>query len=220
MSDIHGYYEHFQKMLEKINFSDNDTLYILGDIIDRGPDVLKVVNYVMNAKNIKMILGNHEHMMITYYSTGNYSDKSLWYQNGGDVTDKEFKLLSKQEQDKILSFFSALPLEYNLEINSKKYNLVHGSYVSSKVRNSYTDEEYKQQIIWGRIPRWDTGPEDRVAVFGHTCTKKYKRDGLKYTIWKQDNLIGIDCGMAGYSFWPNVCQLGCLCLDNLKEYYI
>ena len=36
ISDIHGEYELFMKMLEKIKFQNTDTLYILGDILDRG----------------------------------------------------------------------------------------------------------------------------------------------------------------------------------------
>lgn len=37
VSDIHGYYDRYLKLLEVINFTDDDTLYILGDIVDRGP---------------------------------------------------------------------------------------------------------------------------------------------------------------------------------------
>lgn len=36
MSDIHGCYEEYRKMLDKIRFSKEDILYILGDILDRG----------------------------------------------------------------------------------------------------------------------------------------------------------------------------------------
>lgn len=37
MSDLHGCYRQYMAMLEKIGFSDEDTLYILGDTVDRGP---------------------------------------------------------------------------------------------------------------------------------------------------------------------------------------
>lgn len=43
MSDIHGEYEKYIKMLELINFSDEDELYILGDIVDRGKEPVKVL---------------------------------------------------------------------------------------------------------------------------------------------------------------------------------
>ncbi|WP_455810217.1 metallophosphoesterase, partial [Clostridium butyricum] len=40
MSDIHGCYAEFIEMLQKINFGDDDELYVLGDIFDRGPQPL------------------------------------------------------------------------------------------------------------------------------------------------------------------------------------
>ena len=38
MSDFHGRHDLFLRMLEKISFCEEDTLYILGDVADRGPD--------------------------------------------------------------------------------------------------------------------------------------------------------------------------------------
>lgn len=43
MSDIHGMAELLERMLRKIAFSPEDTLYILGDMIDRGPEELSRV---------------------------------------------------------------------------------------------------------------------------------------------------------------------------------
>lgn len=36
MSDIHGKYDKYIQMLKQIHFSEKDTMYILGDMIDRG----------------------------------------------------------------------------------------------------------------------------------------------------------------------------------------
>lgn len=220
VSDIHGYLDKFKQLLEKIKFSDEDTLYILGDIVDRGPQVIDLIRFVMSKKNIKMILGNHEDMMLAYYETKASYDKALWYSNGGDVTDKEFKLLSSDEQKEILKYFSGLPVEYDLEINNKKYNLVHGCYVSKEKKEYYTPSQYQYILIWERVSRRDLGPTNYTVVFGHTCTKHYKDTGGKYSIWKQGNLIGIDCGMAYMSHYPNKVQLACLCLNDLTEYYV
>ncbi|HHH49561.1 MAG TPA: serine/threonine protein phosphatase, partial [Saprospiraceae bacterium] len=38
LSDIHGNHKTFLKLLEKIQLTTADELYILGDLIDRGPD--------------------------------------------------------------------------------------------------------------------------------------------------------------------------------------
>ena len=36
ISDIHGHYDEFMKMLKMIDFKDEDILYVLGDCIDKG----------------------------------------------------------------------------------------------------------------------------------------------------------------------------------------
>ena len=38
MSDLHGCFDKYLLMLEKIKLSEKDTLYILGDVVDRGAD--------------------------------------------------------------------------------------------------------------------------------------------------------------------------------------
>ena len=43
VSDIHGCYDKYIDLLNKINFSPDDTLYVLGDVIDRGPDGFKIM---------------------------------------------------------------------------------------------------------------------------------------------------------------------------------
>ena len=60
MSDLHGCYEEYIKMLNLINFNDNDTLYILGDICDRGPSPMKILLHMMKHDNVIPIYGNHD----------------------------------------------------------------------------------------------------------------------------------------------------------------
>ena len=40
MSDLHGEYEKYLEMLKKIKFTDDDVLYVLGDVVDRGKQCL------------------------------------------------------------------------------------------------------------------------------------------------------------------------------------
>ena len=51
MSDIHGCYEPYQALLDKIHFSDQDELYVLGDAMDRGPEPMKVIQDLMMRPN-------------------------------------------------------------------------------------------------------------------------------------------------------------------------
>ena len=59
MSDLHGCYDKYMQMLEKIKFSSNDTLYILGDIIDREDNGIKILLDIMKRSNVIPLLGNH-----------------------------------------------------------------------------------------------------------------------------------------------------------------
>lgn len=64
MSDIHGQYEQFLTLLEQIGIRKEDTLYILGDVVDRGPEPMKILKYMMAHSNIIPIIGNHEVMAL------------------------------------------------------------------------------------------------------------------------------------------------------------
>ncbi len=52
VSDIHGCYKLYQKLLDKIHFSDKDLLYVLGDVIDRGPEPIKVLMDMAQRFNV------------------------------------------------------------------------------------------------------------------------------------------------------------------------
>ena len=64
VSDIHGEYDLFMELLEKIKLQEADTLYILGDILDRGPHPIKVMLKLMGMPNAVCIVGNHELMAL------------------------------------------------------------------------------------------------------------------------------------------------------------
>ena len=59
-SDIHGHYDQYVAMLSRLSLRPDDTLYILGDVIDRGPDGVKILQDMMARPNVVPILGNHE----------------------------------------------------------------------------------------------------------------------------------------------------------------
>ena len=64
LSDIHGNSRRFQSILSQIDLQPEDTLYILGDIIDRFPDGGRLLRQIMKMSNVKVLLGNHELMML------------------------------------------------------------------------------------------------------------------------------------------------------------
>lgn len=61
ISDIHGCYHEFLRMLEKINFSVSDRLILAGDYIDRGPNSCEMLKWLEHCpENVCPIRGNHE----------------------------------------------------------------------------------------------------------------------------------------------------------------
>lgn len=57
MADIHGEIDRFHAMLDLINFSADDQLYIIGDVIDRRAEGVEILLEIINKGNIHLILG-------------------------------------------------------------------------------------------------------------------------------------------------------------------
>lgn len=63
VADIHGCYREFMQLLDRVKFDDKkDDIYILGDVIDRGPGSQQIFEWVYARKdrNVHMCMGNHE----------------------------------------------------------------------------------------------------------------------------------------------------------------
>lgn len=211
IADIHGRKDRFDDILNQIHLSTDDTLYILGDVIDRNVEGLDIIKYIMAQSNIKMILGNHEYMMLNALESPNKI--GVWYRNGGDITHKRWKKQRITTRTKILDYLYGLPLLVELNVNDKKIRLVHGKSPSEEELSCENLESLKRDIIWGRVKVEDCGPENITVIFGHTRTSHYT-DCKPLRIWHGKNLIGMDCG-AAYSDG----RLACLRIDDMKEFY-
>ena len=211
ISDPHGRKDRFVDILNQIHLVKEDTLYILGDVIDRNPDGLDMLKYIMEQTNIKMILGNHEYMMLNALESR--EEIAIWYRNGGDITHKRWKKQRISTRTKIKNYLYELPIMVELKINDKKYRLVHGRNPSEEKLSCGNLEELKRDIVWGRVKKEDQGPDNTTIIFGHTRTYHYQ-DCDQMKIWYGENLIGIDCG-AAYSEG----RLACLRLDDMREIY-
>lgn len=67
ISDIHGEYALLMCLLDRIKFSDCDKLFVLGDMIDKGDESIRVVKTLYSMSNVVCILGNHEYDFLKYY---------------------------------------------------------------------------------------------------------------------------------------------------------
>lgn len=58
VGDLHGQYGAYMDVVNLIG--ENDTLYVLGNVISRNRYDIKILQDMMNRNNVKLILGNHE----------------------------------------------------------------------------------------------------------------------------------------------------------------
>lgn len=66
VSDIHGCDKLYFRLLETLRFSDTDTLYILGDVTDRGSGGLRVLLDAASRQNVILLRGNHEQAALEF----------------------------------------------------------------------------------------------------------------------------------------------------------
>ena len=64
-SDIHGEYDKFIEILKQIQLKDTDTLYVLGDVVDRGPHPIKVLLKLMEMPIRRSRFDRWECKMVT-----------------------------------------------------------------------------------------------------------------------------------------------------------
>ena len=60
IGDIHGCFDEFIELTEKIGLQNDDLLISLGDIVDRGNKSKEVYAYFVNRPNSIVLIGNHE----------------------------------------------------------------------------------------------------------------------------------------------------------------
>ena len=65
VSDIHGFFTEMKTALDEAGFdpeNENHWLFVLGDIIDRGREPEKVIDYLLSLPRKVLIRGNHEEL--------------------------------------------------------------------------------------------------------------------------------------------------------------
>lgn len=189
ISDTHGYpFNKIKEMLDEVGFSErSDSLYVLGDTIDRGKnseDIRQFLHYILRHRNVELILGNHEHMALKNACLFEKPQKSLseltvledrnyrlWMANGGETTLEMFQKMSDSETNRILELFREAPLYKEVFIGDKRFVLCHsglGGYQPDKPLEQYSELDW----LWYRPElneRFWLG-ENTMTVFGHTPT--------------------------------------------------
>ena len=222
VSDIHGEYELFKRLLEKINFSDSDEMYICGDIIDKGESSIRLAKYISSFKNIHCIIGNHELAFLKYYhsilqdSPQNFDEVLLKIQSyfskdshllDWDLIDWFDSLPSYIEEEDFICVHAGIPLDESQQLCSL-------SEVS--VEQLVHDRRFKDPGVIHKSPK--------CVFFGHTQTDCICGES-KIIGYRRNNSVPSKSITDFYKIhldtgsW-NSGILGCFCVDTLKVVYI
>jgi len=228
-SDIHGEYDLFIRLLEKIQLKDDDTLYVLGDVVDRGPHPIKILLKLMEMPNVLCLVGNHELMAIecleflmqeiTDTALDSLDEKMLdnlvtWQYSGSRTTIEEFRQLNRMTQAEIIEYIKDFLIYEELKVSDKDYLLVHGG-----LGNFYPGkdiEEYSlKELVWDRAEYYITYFGEKYVITGHTPTQDIPGNPNPGYIFKGNNHIALDCGCNR----PDG-RLAAICLDTMGEDYV
>lgn len=216
VGDIHGCLKTLRKLIEeRIVLNSKDTLYFVGDFIDRGPDSKGVLDYISRLTDegyrIYSVRGNHEEMLLESLSDPKFIVG--WMYNGAEMTLLSFGLdpgifltheTIHQIPEKYIQLIENLPYFIELE----DFLIVHAGF------NFYMDDPFQDQhaMIWSRDMMYDPEKADhRPVIHGHTPVSL---DQIRQMIDDPNaGLINIDAGCV-YTEYPDLGNLAAFDLDS------
>lgn len=208
IGDIHGHYRSLHRLLELAAPTEDDRVYCLGDLIDRGPDSAKVVALVQ-SRGYTSLLGNHEHLLSQVLTFPESVElRSHWFQAGGQSTLASFG--SWEALQEIQPWLQQLPLYLDLG----DLWLVHAGVDPDLPLKHQTEHEF----CWIR-DRFLASPRPvfthKTIVVGHTitCTMPGIQPGYLAT---GAGWIGLDTGV----YHPNSGWLTALDWDNQQVFQV
>lgn len=164
IGDVHGHFEGLQSLLALLKLKSDDQVYFLGDLIDRGPQSAKVVEFV-RSKQYSCLLGNHEQMMLMAFSASGSDHFAMesWLLAGGRSTLDSYRDLNQIDID--LHWMSCLPTHLDLG----DVWLVHAGLNPNLPLAAQTSQEFcwiRREFHESQTPFF----ENKLIVTGHTIT--------------------------------------------------
>lgn len=165
IGDVHGHYDGLMRLLDAIAPSEDDQIYFVGDLIDRGPKSAKVVNFVRDG-GYPCVLGNHEQLLIDAFPNGTAAHMPTlqgWLYSGGQATLASYGNIEALLGH--LEWFRSLPLYLDLG----PVWLVHaGVHPGLAIADQTFNEFCWIRETFHSIPK----PyfDDKVIITGHTIT--------------------------------------------------
>lgn len=188
VGDIHGEFDHLERLMVKLTPKEDDKIIFLGDYIDRGPKNPETVSFLLEfAKqfpNTVFLRGNHEQMMLdseSRVSRNNSEDfmyHYLWVDNGGAATINQYEKTNGLFEEH-RPFFLSTKLRHKEEFEGETYYFSHAGWDCFRGLETQYQKPNADYLLWEREHMSALGrklAEDNwtegVAVFGHSPRKE------------------------------------------------
>ena len=224
VSNLHGNYTKFKELLKTIRFKDTDLMYILGDIVDYGDESMELIGDLSIRYNVYPIVGEHDYTALKMLSgfekmlkSGETPDKKFiaqmteWVQDGGQSTLDAFRTLDAEMKEGVIDYLTDMTIFEEIDVKGKTYLLVHAGIAGFK-KNIDLDNPKPEAFFTEPLDLAKKYFDDKTIIVGHNPTTE--DNGGDGKIFYGNNSINIDCGEARGG------TIGCLRLDDMKEFYV
>lgn len=187
IGDIHGSYAKFERLLIKIKLSKRDTLVLLGDYINKGPQSKTVLDEIMALKNrgyrIVALRGNHEQILLN--AQKNAIAHKLFIEKGGKQTLNSFNRNRLTDlPEKYFYFIHHLDFYYEQD----DFIFVHGGF-NEKIAQPFDDKYY---MLWKCNHNYEHALlKEKTVVHGHCPLND---EAFQKQINNKTNDINLDTG--------------------------
>jgi hypothetical protein len=139
-----------------------DLVLSVGDLMDRGKDSRKVIEYFMTTPNTECLFGNHEQLMLHAFE---YSDTYSWHSNGGFKTVESYGGDASMIPKEHLTWIKSRPLYYDTDGLFVSHAPVTLLNMIPKHRFSQ-NENLVEKFVWARVRPMEPYP-NKFMVYGH-----------------------------------------------------
>lgn len=203
-TDLHGQGWAWEKI--KAILHDDDTLYFLGDAVDRGPDGVNIMIELLTRPNTIYLMGNHEDMMIDAHRSHNPGYLNNWYSNGGRITDEALTKLDNEVYNMVMECVCQLPFTANY--TNKNGLTIHMSHAGFDMNSDPSTED----LLWDRnhfiTDRWDIEnyPNDYI-LHGHTPVEylEEEREQMMLMLGLNTEITKTSAGSCFYDHGHKIC---------------
>lgn len=210
IGDIHGCAATLRRLVDgRLRPGPADNIYLLGDLIDRGPDSKGVLDFIFELRDrglaVDSIRGNHEDMFLR--AEDDHEGLNLWTANGGLTTLESFQADGPGDIPHLYrAFLASLPLYILLD----DFVIVHAGLNFD--RPSPFDDT--SAMLWTRSPFVDRQRiGGRRLICGHTPVPRAR---LEASLNSSKIMLDNGCVFGGL---PDSGSLAALELGSMQLYY-